>query len=140
MGPLQHTNNRSIFPVMLCRMLQNEHLSVVGAKNSCDLTKVYFHWVPLTGALLKGSASHSLLVPSSQAHKPSHLHHMSSVCLENTSAPPFNHVFGNSVAAGSSTLVSWNMDLSGKQNGRKAVTVWYCGVTGFKPGPFFSHE
>ncbi|XP_015270443.1 PREDICTED: KAT8 regulatory NSL complex subunit 1-like [Gekko japonicus] len=57
-----------------------------------------------SGSLLKVPASHSLLVPSSQAHKPSHLHHVSSVCLENTSAPPFNYVPGNSVAAGSSAL------------------------------------
>ncbi|KAL8164696.1 UNVERIFIED_CONTAM: hypothetical protein K2H54_002704 [Gekko kuhli] len=57
-----------------------------------------------SGSLLKVPASHSLLVPSSQAHKPSHLHHVSSVCPENTSAPPFNHVPGNSVAAGSSAL------------------------------------
>nr|XP_056713149.1 KAT8 regulatory NSL complex subunit 1-like [Euleptes europaea] len=57
-----------------------------------------------SGSLLKGSANHSLLVPSSQTHKLSHLHHMSSVCLENTSVPPFNQVPGNSVAAGSTTL------------------------------------
>ncbi|XP_060104225.1 KAT8 regulatory NSL complex subunit 1-like [Heteronotia binoei] len=57
-----------------------------------------------SGSLLKGSASHSLLIPSSPAHKPSHLHPMSSVCLENTSASPFNHVPGNSVAAGGSAL------------------------------------
>ncbi|XP_077160452.1 KAT8 regulatory NSL complex subunit 1-like isoform X2 [Paroedura picta] len=56
-----------------------------------------------SGSLLKGSASRSSLVPSSQAHKPSHLHPMSSsVCLENTSAPPFSHVPGSSMAAGSS--------------------------------------
>ncbi|XP_048367492.1 KAT8 regulatory NSL complex subunit 1-like isoform X2 [Sphaerodactylus townsendi] len=59
---------------------------------------------PASGSLLKESASHRLLLPSSQTHKPSYFHHLPSVCLENTSVPPSGQVPGNSMAAGSSGL------------------------------------
>ncbi|CAI5789299.1 Hypothetical predicted protein [Podarcis lilfordi] len=57
-----------------------------------------------SGPLLKGSASRSFFVPSPQTYKPSSLHHVPSLCFENTPAPHSNQVPGNSMTASSSTL------------------------------------
>ncbi|KAJ6655071.1 hypothetical protein lerEdw1_005975 [Lerista edwardsae] len=55
------------------------------------------------GSLLKRAVSHNLFVPSSQTHKPGPLHHVPSLCLENTPQHS-NQVPGNSMAASSSAL------------------------------------
>ncbi|XP_066483565.1 KAT8 regulatory NSL complex subunit 1-like [Tiliqua scincoides] len=56
------------------------------------------------GSLLKGAVSHNLFVPSPQTHKPGPLHHVPSLCLENTPAQHSSQVPGNSMAASSSAL------------------------------------
>ncbi|XP_054846951.1 KAT8 regulatory NSL complex subunit 1-like [Eublepharis macularius] len=80
------------------RTLRMSHWGIKDFTSNCSSS------LSASGSLLKGWTNHSLLVPSSQAHKPSHLHHMSSLCLEHTSAPHFSQVPGNSMAAGNSTL------------------------------------
>lgn len=85
----------------LSHKLKNLKLSHWGMK---DLTNNFCSSsLTASGSLLKRAVSHGLFVPSLQTHKPGPLHHVPSLCLENTPAQ-HSTIAGNSMAASSSAL------------------------------------